>query len=159
LEYKGFDLSISTYGALNYHVTDDIYNSLNSSYGYANKDVKLADANRFSDDGFTYLSSVPRTYAVNTATLAWNDLFSERYIQNAAYWKLANIELGYNMPDKWFHGVVTGARIYVSAQNLYTLTGYKGYNVDYAGGTFTPGYNFCSFPTPRSFMAGVHFTF
>ena len=31
LEYKGFDLSISTYGALNYHVSDDIYNSLNSS--------------------------------------------------------------------------------------------------------------------------------
>ena len=29
-EYKGFDLSIATFGALNYHVSDDIYNSLNS---------------------------------------------------------------------------------------------------------------------------------
>ena len=159
LEYKHFDLSISTYGALNYHVTDDIYNSLNSCYGWANKDVAIGDANRWSEDGTTYLSSVPRTYAANNATLAWNDLFSERKIQNAAYWKIANVELGYNIPDKIFGGVVNGVRIYVSAQNLYTFTGYKGYNVDYAGGTFTPGYNYCSFPSARSFMAGLHFTF
>lgn len=158
LEYKNFDLSIQSFGALNYHVSDDIYNSLNSCYGYGNKDVAMLDANRFSTEG-TYLSSVPRTYASNNATLAWNDLFSSRKIQNAAYWKIANVELGYNMPDKWFGGMVSAVRVYVSAQNLFTFTGYKGYNVDYAGGTFTPGYNFCSFPTPRTFMAGVHFTF
>ena len=158
LEYKNFDLSIQTFGALNYHVSDDIYNSLNSCYGYGNKDVAMLNANRFAEDG-TYLSNVPRTYASNNATLAWNDLFSSRKIQNAAYWKIANVELGYNMPNKWFGGVVSGVRVYVSAQNLFTFTGYKGYNVDYAGGTFTPGYNFCSFPTPRTFMAGIHFTF
>lgn len=159
LEYKGFDLSISTYGALNYHVSDDIYNSLNSCYGYGNKDVAMLDANRFSSDGSKYLSSVPRTYIVNNASLAWNDLFSERKIQNAAYWKIANIELGYNMPDKWFGNVVSAVRVYVSAQNVATLTKYHGYNVDYAGGTFTPGYNFCSFPSATSFMGGILFTF
>ena len=157
LEYKNFDLSISTFGALNYHVSDDIYNSLNSCYGYGNKDVAMLDANQW--DGTTYISNVPRTYAANNATLAWNDLFSDRKIQNAAYWKIANVELGYNIPDKVFKGVVSGARIYVSAQNLYTFTGYHGYNVDYAGGTFTPGYNFCSFPTPRTFMGGILFSF
>ena len=158
-EYKNFDLSISTFGALNYHVSDDIYNSLNSCYGYWNKDVSVLGANRFSEDGLTYLSNVPRTYAANNATLAWNDLFSDRKIQNAAYWKIANVELGYNFPDKWFGGYVSAVRLYVSAQNLYTFTKYKGYNVDYAGGTFTPGYNFCSFPSARSFMAGVLFSF
>jgi len=158
-EYKNFDLSISTFGALNYHVSDDIYNSLNSCYGYWNKDVSVLGANRFSEDGLTYLSNVPRTYAANNATLAWNDLFSDRKIQNAAYWKIANVELGYNFPDKWFGGYVSGVRLYVSAQNLYTFTKYKGYNVDYAGGTFTPGYNFCSFPSARSFMAGILFSF
>ena len=158
-EYKNFDLSVATFGALNYHVSDDIYNSLNSCYGWGNKDVAMGDANRWSEDGTTYLSSVPRTYAANNATLAWNDLFSERKIQNAAYWKIANVELGYNLPDKWFGNYVSGVRVYVSAQNLHSFTGYKGYNVDYAGGTFTPGYNFCSFPSARSFMAGLHFTF
>ncbi len=159
LEYKNFDLSISTFGALNYHVSDGIYNNLNSSYGPANKDVALLGANRWSEDGLTYLSDVPRTYYANNATLAWNDLFSDRMIQNAAYWKIANVELGYNFPDKWFGGVISGARIYVSAQNLYTFTKYKGYNVDYAGGTFTPGYNWCSYPSARSFMAGLLFSF
>ena len=157
LEYKNFDLSISTFGALNYHVSDDIYNSLNSCYGYGNKEVGMLSANQW--DGGTYTSNVPRTYAANNATLAWNDLFSERKIQNAAYWKIANVELGYNFPDKWFGGYVSGVRAYVSAQNLYTFTGYHGYNVDYAGGTFTPGYNFCSFPTPRTFMGGILLSF
>jgi hypothetical protein len=132
---------------------------LNSCYGPANKDVALLGANRWSDDGTTYLSDVPRTYYANNATLAWNDLFSERKIQNAAYWKIANVELGYNIPNKVFKGVISGARIYVSAQNLYTFTGYHGYNVDYAGGTFTPGYNWCSYPSARSFMGGILFSF
>ncbi len=161
LDYKGFDLSVATFGALDYHVSDDIYNSLNSCYGWANKSVDLLKANQFSQDGTTYLSSIPRTYVDRPAGASenWNDLFSSRKIQDAAYWKIANIELGYNFPDKWFGGVVNGVRMYVSAQNLYTFTGYHGYNVDYAGGTFTPGFNFCSFPTPRTFMCGLHFTF
>ncbi len=158
-EFKRFDLSIVTYGALGFHVSDDIYNSLISSYGWSNKDVSLLDANRWSEDGTTYISSVPRTYITNSATMSWNDLFSSRYIQNAAYWKIANVELGYNFPDKWFRNYVRDVRFYVSAQNLYTFTGYKGYNVDYAGGTFTPGYNFCSYPTARTIMCGIHLSF
>ena len=158
LEYKNFDLSISTFGALNYHVTDGIYNRITSCYGYDNKDVSMLDANRYSTDGLTYISSVPRTY-ISANGEGWNDNFSDRKIQNAAYWKIANIELGYNFPDKWFKGVVSGVRAYVSLQNLHTFTKYKGYNVDYAGGTFTPGFNWCSYPSARSFMAGVLFSF
>ena len=157
LEYGIFDLSISTFGALGYHVTDYLYNSLNSSYGYGNHDVAVLGANQWNGD--TYVSDIPKTYLSNTASLAWNDLFCDRQIQNAAYWKIANVELGCNLPNKWFGNYVSGVRIYVSAQNLYTFTKYHGYNVDFAGGTFTPGYNYCSYPTPRSFMAGINFTF
>ena len=158
LEYKNFDLSISTFGALNYHVSDGIYNGLTSCYGYSNKDVGMLEANRYSADGLTYISSTPRTY-ISANGEGWNDYFSDRKIQNAAYWKIANIELGYNFPDKWFKGVVSGVRAYVSAQNLYTFTKYKGYNVDYAGGTFTPGFNWCSYPSARSIMGGILFSF
>ena len=162
-DYKNFDLAISTYGALGFHVADDIYNSLNSCYGYANKDVNILNANKWSDDGSTYISDVPRTYINGNegtdASLAWNDLFSERKIQNANYWKIANVQLGYNFPDKWFHNVVNGVRAYVSIQNLCTISGYKGYNVDFAPGTFTPGYNFCSYPSARTVMFGLHFAF
>lgn len=95
LEYKNFDLSISTFGALNYHVSDGIYNGLTSCYGYSNKDVGMLEANRYSADGLTYISSTPRTY-ISANGEGWNDYFSDRKIQNAAYWKIANIELGYN---------------------------------------------------------------
>ena len=163
LEYSIFDLSISTFGALGYHVSDYLYNQLNSSYGYGNKDVNILNANQGKRDDFgnfiEYSSNIPATYLSNSATLAWNDLFCDRQIQNAAYWKIANVELGCNLPNKWFANYVSGVRIYVSAQNLFTITSYKGYNVDYAGGTFTPGYNYCSYPTARSFMAGLNFTF
>ncbi len=158
MEYKNFDLSISTFGALNYHVSDGLYNSLNSSYGYLNKSVDVLDANRWSADGLTYLSDVPRTYIEPNGN-NWNDYFSDRKIQNAAYWKIANIELGYNIPDKLFNGMITGARVYVSVQNLHTFTKYKGYNVDFAGASFQPGNNWCSYPAARSFMAGVLFSF
>ena len=156
LEYKMFDMSISTYGALGFHVADYLYNALNSSYGYNNKSVDVLDANRW--DGSTYISDAPRTYITANGE-AWNDLFSDRQIQNAAYWKIANVELGYNIPNSVFKGVITGARIYVSAQNLLTISGYKGYNVDFAPGTWTPGLNFCSYPSARTFMAGINFTF
>ena len=160
LEWKGFDLSIATYGALGYHVTDHIYNALNSCYGYGNKDVAIGDANQWSADGLTYISNVPRTYITHPgATMGWNDLFSERKIQNASYWKIANVELGYNFPNKIFNNYISNARIYVSAQNLWTISGYKGYNVDFAPGTFTPGYNYCSYPSAFSFMCGVNFSF
>jgi TonB-linked SusC/RagA family outer membrane protein len=163
LEYGIFDLSISTFGALGYHVADDLYNALNSCYGYGNKDVDILNANvgsEYQDSKLIkYNADVPRTYLVNGGSLAWNDLFSNRKIQNAAYWKIANVELGCNLPSKWFANYVSGVRVYVSAQNLYTFTGYKGYNVDFAGGTFTPGFNYCSYPTPRSFMAGINFSF
>ena len=156
LEYKMFDMSISTYGALGFHVADYLYNALNSSYGYNNKSVDVLDANRW--DGGTYISDAPRTYITANGE-GWNDYFSDRKIQNAAYWKIANVELGCNLPNKWFNNYVTGVRIYVSAQNLLTISGYKGYNVDFAPGTWTPGLNFCSYPSARTFMAGINFTF
>ncbi len=158
LEYGIFDMSISTYGALGLKVADYLYNALNSCYGYNNKSVDVLDANRWSEDGSTYLSGVPRTYITANGE-GWNDYFSDRKIQNAAYWKIANVELGCNLPNKWFADYVSGVRIYVSAQNLLTISGYKGYNVDYAPGVWTPGLNFCSYPSARTFMAGINFTF
>lgn len=150
-EWKGIDLSVSTFGALGYHVTDHIYNQLTSCYDVGNKDPKVMS------DGYpnVYYSASEAGHT----PYAWNDLFSERKIQNADYWKIANIELGYNFNDNWFKGVVTNVRAYVSGQNCFTFSHYKGYNIDYAPGTFTPGLNYCSFPTPRTIMFGLQCSF
>ena len=154
LEYKGFDLNVSTYGAGGFKVLDDIYRTLHSSYGTGNRSVDMLNAWTPENPN----SNVPRASYKAEGDVT-NDMFSQRFLQNGAYWKIANVELGYNLKDKWFKGIITGARVYVSGQNLATISGYKGYNIDFAGGTFTPGYNYCSYPTPITFMAGLHFSF
>ncbi|MFZ5941096.1 MAG: SusC/RagA family TonB-linked outer membrane protein [Bacteroidota bacterium] len=153
-EYLGFDLNISTYGAAGFNAVDFVDVTLHSSYGALNKSVDLLDAWTPTNTD----TDVPRVAYKSTGSIT-NDMFSDRFLQNASYLKIANIELGYNFPDRLFGGYVKGLRVYVSGQNLATLSKYVGYNVDFAGGTFTPGYNYCSYPTPRTVMIGAHFSF
>ena len=153
-EYKNFDLSVSTYGAAGHKVLDYVDMVLHNSYGITNKSTDLLKAWTAENHSETVPAVAYKTDASIT-----NDMFSSRFLQNGAYWKIANIELGYNFPDGTFGKNISGARAYVSSQNLASLTKYKGYNVDFAGGTFTPGFNYCSYPTPMSFMAGVRFSF
>ncbi len=154
VEWKGFDLSVSTYGAAGFKAVDFVDVALHGSYGALNKSVDLLNA--WTPDNTN--TNVPRIAYKSTGSIT-NDMFSQRFIQNASYLKIANVELGYNFPDKWFGGYINGVRVYASAQNLATLTKYKGYNVDFAGGTFTPGYNYCSYPTPQTVMFGVRASF
>ena len=154
LEYKGFDLNVSTFGAAGFQVMDFIDRTLRGSYGATNKSVDLVNAWTPEKPSAT----VPRVYWASTGSIT-NDMFSSRFLQNGAYWKIANVELGYNFPDKWFNDVISGVRVYVSGQNLATISKYRGYNIDFAGGTFTPGYNYCSYPTPMTLMFGVNLSF
>ena len=154
LEYKGFDLNVSTFGAAGYQVMDFIDRTLRGSYGATNKSVDLVNAWTPEKPSTT----VPRVYWASTGSIT-NDMFSSRFLQNGAYWKIANVELGYNLPDKWFKDVISGVRVYVSGQNLATISKYRGYNIDFAGGTFTPGFNYCSYPTPMTLMFGVNLSF
>ena len=153
-EYKGFDLSISTFGAAGYQLLDFVDMTLRSSYGMTNRSVDLMKAWTPQNPSTT----VPRVYYKATGTIT-NDMFSSRYLQNGSYWKIANVEFGYNLPEGLFNGFIRGARIYVSGQNLLTISKYRGYNIDFAGGAFTPGYNYCSYPAPITAMLGVKLSF
>lgn len=154
-EYKGFDLSISTFGAAGYQLLDFVDLTLRSSYGMTNRSVDMLKAWTPENPSRT----IPRVYYTATGTIT-NDMFSSRHLQNGNYWKFANIELGYNFPAKLFEGAfISGARVYVSGQNLFTISAYRGYNIDFAGGAFTPGYNYCSYPAPTTFMLGVKLNF
>ena len=153
-EYKGFDLSVSTFGAAGYQLLDFVDMTLRSSYGMTNRSVDLMNAWTPSNPSTT----VPRVYYKATGTIT-NDMFSSRYLQNGSYWKIANVEFGYNLPEGVFGGFIRGARIYLSGQNLLTISKYRGYNIDFAGGAFTPGYNYCSYPAPMTAMVGVKLSF
>ena len=154
-EYKNFDLTVSTYGAAGHKLVDYVDQALHSSYGITNKSVDLVNAWTPENRSTT----VPRVANTADGTVN-NDFFSSRFLQNGAYWKIANVELGYNVPDTVLEGkFFSAARVYLSGQNLATLTAYKGYNIDFAGGVFTPGFNYCSYPAPVTLMLGVNLSF
>lgn len=153
-QWKNFDLSIHTFGAAGFKAVDFVDVILRSSYGANNKSVALLNAWTPENPN----SDVPRI-AYNSSGAITNDMFSQRFIQNASYLKIGNIQLGYNFPDRLFRNYISNVRIYVTAQNAFTFTKYRGYNVDFAGGTMSPGYNYASYPTPRTLMFGAQFSF
>jgi len=163
-EWKGIDLSIWAFGVAKFKAVDYVDMVLRSSYGVLNKYVDMLNA--YNSEVDAAINGLPVNTNTNIPRISYraegaitNDLFSNRFIQNASYLKIANIELGFNIPNKWVGKYINGLRIYASGQNLITFTKYKGYNVDFAGGTFTPGYNYCSYPTPRTVMFGLNLSF
>ena len=93
-EWRGFDLSISTYGAAKFKAVDFVDLTLHSSYRTLNKSVDLLNAyNSETDAAVNGLpvntnTDVPRI-AYNSEYAITNDLFSQRFIQNASYFKIA----------------------------------------------------------------------
>jgi hypothetical protein len=80
------------------------------------------------------------------------------WLQNGTYLRISALSLGYNFKENIIKGV-TSSRVYLTAQNLYTFQKYKGYNPDFTSGTLNPGFDFGSYPKPRTIMIGVQVTF
>jgi hypothetical protein len=83
---------------------------------------------------------------------------SSRFIQPGGYIKLQNLQLGYNFNVKHIMGAkgLRNARVYISGQNVITVSKYKGYDPDFiSDGLFSRGFDLGSFPNPRTFMFGV----
>ncbi len=61
-----------------------------------------------------------------------NTRVSDRYVEKGSYLRLKNISVGYNLPNKTLESIVGGTlsklRLYLSAQNVFTVTDYTGYD-------------------------------
>lgn len=92
-----------------------------------------------------------------------NDRFSDLYLQDGSYLRLRTLQLGYSLPTKVIGKVkASGARIYVSADNILTWTRYTGFNPemgDLYGSPLNAGVDMASYPTPRVFTIGCNLTF
>ena len=78
-----------------------------------------------------------------------NNRYSDRWIENASFMRIRNIQIGYAIPaDKlkdWTKGMISRFRVYVAAQNLMTFTKYKGFDPE-----VTRGQSFQKGETPLS---------
>jgi len=85
---------------------------------------------------------------------------SNFYLQDGAYFRIKNLQIGYNIPTKTLKAIqLDKARIYVAGTNLFTLTKYTGYDPEIGGSAGTFGVDRGVYPQARSFMLGLDVTF
>lgn len=114
----------------------------------------------------------PRTMsrAASNSTSRTLGIAQTRYLQNVAYIRMKNAQIGYNLPKKWISKVkASNARIYFSGENLWTYSPlYKltsGIDVENTGPSdqvFNPGGNSgdgYNYPMLKSFSLGLNLTF
>lgn len=85
---------------------------------------------------------------------------SQRYLENGSYFKLATITLGYTFRD-CFNGWLNDIRVYVSANNVFTITNYKGRDPEICLGGLVPGHDTRSdhYPRTRQILVGATINF
>jgi hypothetical protein len=95
-----------------------------------------------------------------------NGRFSDRWVEDAGFFRLRNVQLGYSIPQNLLGKTraFSGARIYIAASNLFRITDYTGLDPEvmspgssaYQTGAGTDEANI---PQPRTFQAGFQFQF
>ncbi|MFA6859304.1 MAG: TonB-dependent receptor [Bacteroidales bacterium] len=90
-----------------------------------------------------------------------SELYS-RFIEDGSYLRLKNITLGYTLPEKLLKKIyVSKLRVYVTAQNLFCLTNYSGYDpeVNTLSSNLMPGFDWGAYPKSRAFTFGIELQF
>ena len=87
---------------------------------------------------------------------------SSRFIEDGSYLRLKNITLGYTLPEKWSRKIwLSKLRVYASAQNLFCLTKYSGYDpeVSMLSSPLTPGFDWGAYPKSIVITMGLDIQF
>ena len=94
-----------------------------------------------------------------------NTRVSDRYIENGSYLRVKNITLGYTFPKQWIkHIGLENLRLSCNIQNLWTITGYKGYDPEIGASTsdmngYVYGLDNGRYPSPTVYSFGLNVTF
>ena len=146
LRYKNWDLAVTfqgSYGNKLYNQLEQALESPNASY---NASTKLLG--RWTEDNPS--TTIPRAFAQNN----YSAYLDSRFIEDASYLRLKNIQLGYNFQPRLGNGQKLGIYLYASAQNLLTITNYSGFDPEYSGYVDRGTY-----PSARTFTFGVKFSY
>lgn len=85
---------------------------------------------------------------------------STYFVEDGSYLKLRNIQLGFNMPEKYLSKVgIKKLRVYANANNFLTFTKYSGFDPEIAGSNTSRGVDYGQYPQVRTFGAGLELQF
>ena len=152
--WKGFDFAVNGAGAFGQQIMRS-YRSFGDA-PYQNYDTTIF--NRWYGEGTS--NDQPRMSATGHQNTIW---VSERYMENADYFKVKTVTLGYDFKNVWKSCPLQQLRIYVQAQNLITFTGYKGLDPEIgnsAGGNgWASGIDLGLYPPSRTYLVGASIKF
>ena len=110
--------------------------------------------NRWTGEGTS--NKIPRF--VRGDSVNWQ--ISDLYVQDGSYMRLKNIQLGYTLPQKWTQKIfISSLRFFVGAENLLTLTSYRGFDPEISSGGTSLGVDYGVYPQARTFLCGVNLKF
>jgi TonB-linked SusC/RagA family outer membrane protein len=159
--YKNFDLSLNFHGAYGKKMFNGTKWYMERMVGTYNWDKETLNAWTPTNTN----TDVPRAVLDDPN---WNERESDRWLESASYLRLRNIQLGYTIPKTVSFGFGTGTiRIYISADNLFTITPYTGYDPAVTGGNpalpgselFVRGVDTGIYPTARTISSGIEINF
>ncbi len=154
LGYKGFDFAINGAGAFGMQIMRS-YRSF-SDAPYQNYDTTIL--NRWYGEGTS--NSQPRISSTGSENTNW---VSNRYMEDADYFKIKTVTLGYDFKNIWKGCPFQQLRFYVQAQNLMTFTGYTGLDPEVgnsAGGSgWASGIDLGLYPPSRTYLVGASIKF
>lgn len=154
--YRNFDFAFVVAGTVGNDIADDAFQSTENLDGVFN--VRKGVAKRWrslSDPGD---GIYPRTMSGTTADFR---NFTTRQVFSGSYIMAKNITLGYTFPVH-SNQYIKSARIYLSAQNAFTLTKYPGMNPEiseYGLNGLNQGRDFTAFPIAKTFSIGANVNF
>ena len=154
--YKGFDLNITGYAALGQQVARSYRKFTDGEYENYTTEVFDYWVGEGTSDKFPLLATMNR--GVN-----WQSI-SDLYIEDAGYFRLQNLTLGYDFNKIWKQSPFQQLRLYVAAQNLFTITKYKGMDPENGmalngNEPWVTGVDVGNYPQPRTYMVGVNIKF
>ncbi len=91
-----------------------------------------------------------------------NARISDAWIENGDFFRVSNIQVGYNIPKPLLHTIgINAARVYFAVQNLFTIAGYNKYGDPEVGqgSVIYTGLDTGRYATPRTFQFGLNVTF
>jgi hypothetical protein len=91
-----------------------------------------------------------------------NAVVSDRLIEDASYVRLKNAAIGYTLPKRLVNKAhIEKIRLFVTGQNLFTLTPYSGYDPEantYEQNSLYQGIDYGAYPSSKSWLAGIEIT-
>lgn len=175
--FYGFDLSVF----MKFSIGNDVYNATKHSMSpyalyqnvpaeFGNNYYRLVDP--ATGKKATTLARLKelnpneslRKWSLNTTNSSYITYPSSYYVEDGSYLRIAQLTLGYTFPKKWLQKImISNARVYFTANNLATITGYSGYDPEVSSANdnvvCTPGYDSSTYPRSRSYVVGLNLTF